>query len=68
VKFKGYPKLGVGKEHSKWSPCAGMSYKEINDNTYEFDFESVCEMTEKDIFENSKKILINKLLLLQKMY
>lgn len=61
INLKAIAIKGIGHEHSKWSPCCGLSYKEIDKNNYLFSIETNYCRTPDEVFNEAVEILQNKL-------
>lgn len=57
---------GIGKDHSKWSPCCPITYNILNENEIELGIETTGSLTPEQVLKSSIKILIDKLDLLKK--
>ena len=67
IKLHGTTEEGTGREHAKWSVCAGTSYSKINDNTFEFQINTNGTLTAKETWLTAIKILQNELINYKKL-
>lgn len=60
LKFQAIAKLGIGKDHAKWSPVSIATFFPLND-AFIFLLETNGSYHPMDIFDNSIRVLIDKL-------
>lgn len=63
----GQTEEGIGKDHAKWSPCCGTSYKKLDDNKFRFHVETNGSLTAKETLLNAINIIRDDLVRYKKM-
>jgi DNA-directed RNA polymerase subunit L len=59
--FRAVAEIGIAKNHDLWAVASPCYYKELEEDNYEFIFETLGQMTHKEILTKACTVVIKKL-------